>query len=121
MKGRTITLKKLGIMKKLLQLLLGMTIAIPMSAQVNGRGDVLQSVATDGHYDVVEVQAVEQRMEVMPTRIARLGMSPKPMVATYKSLVRAIGDGGSQVRVATDGDSLIIADLVLANAVVKQE
>ena len=58
-------------------------------------------------------------MEVMPTRIARLGMSPKPMVATYKSLVRAIGDGGSQVRVATDGDSLIIADLVLANAVVK--
>lgn len=119
MKGRTITLKKLGIMKKLLQLLLGMTIAIPMSAQVNGRGDVLQSVATDGHYDVVEVQAVEQRMEVMPTRIARLGMSPKPMVATYKSLVRAIGDGGSQVRVATDGDSLIIADLVLANAVVK--
>ncbi|MBQ6161740.1 MAG: hypothetical protein IJK21_03725 [Prevotella sp.] len=106
-------------MKKLLQLLLGMTIAIPMSAQVNGQGDVLQSVATDGHYDVVEVQAVEQRMEVMPTRIARLGMSPKPMVATYKSLVRAIGDGGSQVRVATDGDSLIIADLVLANAVVK--
>ena len=34
-------------MKKLLQLLLGMTIAIPMSAQVNGQGDVLQSVATD--------------------------------------------------------------------------
>lgn len=43
----------------------------------------------------------------------------EPYVATYKSLVRTIGDGGSQVRVGTDGDSLVIADLVLAGAVVK--
>ncbi len=43
----------------------------------------------------------------------------EPYVATYKSLVRTLGDGGSQVRVAVDGDSLVIADLVLANAVVK--
>ena len=43
----------------------------------------------------------------------------EPYVATYKSLVRTIGDGGSQVRVGIDGDSLVIADLVLAGAVVK--
>ena len=46
-------------------------------------------------------------------------LSFEPYVATYKSLVRTLGDGGSQVRVAFDGDSLVIADLVLANAVVK--
>lgn len=43
----------------------------------------------------------------------------EPYVATYKSLVRTIGDGGSQVRIATDGDSLVIVDLVLANAIIK--
>lgn len=43
----------------------------------------------------------------------------EPYVATYKSLVRTIGDGGSQVRVAIDGDSLVIADLVLPGAVIK--
>ena len=43
----------------------------------------------------------------------------EPYVATYKSLVRTMGDGGSQVRVGTDGDSLVIADLVLANSVIK--
>ena len=43
----------------------------------------------------------------------------EPYVATYKSIVRTIGDGGSQVRVGTDGDSLVIADLVLANSVIK--
>ena len=42
-----------------------------------------------------------------------------PYVATYKSLVRTMGDGGSQVRIGTDGDSLVIADLVLANSVIK--
>ena len=43
----------------------------------------------------------------------------EPYVATYKSLVRTIGDGGSQVRIGIDGDSLVIADLVLANSVIK--
>ena len=50
---------------------------------------------------------------------ASIGETYEPYVATYKSLVRTLGDGGSQVRVAKDGDSLVIADLVLANAVIK--
>ena len=102
-------------MKKILYLLLGAAMALPMSAGQSGSpqlADASQIVAVDA-------QVVRQAPSITTAPPARISATFEPFVATYKSLVRTLGDGGSQVRVATDGDSLVIADLVLSNAVIK--
>lgn len=106
-------------MKKFLYLMMGLAMALPMSAQLAVQSQAQMLPAAEQQLVADAVQTVPQAPAIATARAARIGTTVEPYVATYKSLVRTLGDGGGQVRVGMVGDSLAIADLVLANAVVK--
>ena len=106
-------------MNKFMYLLMGLAMALPMSAQLTVQSQAQLLPAAQQQLVAADVQTVPQSPAIAPSRAARIGTTVEPYVATYKSLVRTLGDGGGQVRVGMVGDSLAIADLVLANAVVK--
>ncbi len=106
-------------MNKFMYLLMGLAMALPMSAQLTVQSQAQLLPGCQQQLVAADVQTVPQSPAIAPSRAARIGTTVEPYVATYKSLVRTLGDGGGQVRVGMVGDSLAIADLVLANAVVK--
>ncbi len=105
-------------MRKFTYLLAALAIALPSSAQVPGSGNDDVTSPTGQQFALNAAQATQEKVEVCNPK--KISAQFAPYIATYKSLqARTFGDGGRQVRMAQVGDSLVIADVVLANSVFK--
>lgn len=100
-------------------LMMGLAAAIPMQAQPVAMDEGFDS----GSPQTVELTAVNPQVVTTPNALKARPIAKvpafNPYVATYTALTRQYGDGGSQVRVSVQGDSVWIADIVISNALVK--
>ena len=99
--------------------MLGLAMALPMLAQPVAMDEVsLCGMPQTHEFTAQNPQAVTMPSTVKAQAIANMP-SFEAYVATYTALTRQFGNGGSQVRVGVEGDSIWIADLVITNALVK--